>query len=297
MARQKNKNMKSSLHISLIESDLFWENPAQNQNHFEKVLTDFFENEVNQETDIVVLPEMFTTGFSMNTDLAEAFGQGSTLNWMKEQAKKYDVAITGSIIIKQEKEILTQKKSKTEVKFYNRLLFVEPDGNYNYYDKKHLFRMAGEHEVFTEGNWMMTFEYKGWKICPQICYDLRFPVFSRNTDLRIDKNGKATDGYDILIYVANFPAARALAWNTLLPARAIENSCYCVGVNRIGTDGKGIDYQGDSAIYNPKGEKLECIKEQFERTEILSYSISAMDLQDYRKKFAVYLDADDFKLI
>jgi predicted amidohydrolase len=296
MVLQKNKNMKSLLHISLIESDLFWENPTQNKNHFEKVFAAFFENEANQKTDVVVLPEMFTTGFTMNTDLAEAFGQGSTLNWMKEQAKKYDIAITGSIIIKEEINILTQKKPKTEVKFYNRLFFLEPDGNYNYYDKKHLFRMAGEHEVFTEGNSLCLFEYEGWKICPQICYDLRFPVFSRN-NLNIDSTGKATDGYDILIYVANFPAARALAWNTLLPARAIENSCYCVGVNRIGKDGKGIDYQGDSAIYNPKGEKMISITENFEGTQILSYEISATDLQEYRKKFAVYLDADDFKLI
>lgn len=286
--------MKPSLHISLIESDLFWENPLQNKNHFEKVFDSLFKK--NKEIDILVLPEMFTTGFTMNTDLAETSGHDSTLNWLKEQAKKYDVAITGSIIIKQETQILTQKKPKTKVKFYNRLFFVEPDGNYNYYDKKHLFRMAGEHEVFTEGNSLYIFEYKGWKICPQICYDLRFPVFSRN-DLMIDKAGIATSGYDILLYVANFPAARSLAWNTLLPARAIENSCYCVGVNRIGKDGKGIEYNGDSAIYNPKGERLEYINEQFEKTKTLYYKVSAMDLQNYRKKFAVYLDADDFKLI
>ena len=286
--------MNSSLYISLIESDLFWENPTQNKSHFEKLFSSLFTE--NEKVDIVVLPEMFTTGFTMHTDLAEKMNQSSTLDWLKEQAQKYDVAITGSIIIKQEKEILTQKKPKTEVKYYNRLFFVEPNGNYNYYDKKHLFRMAGEHEVFTAGDWLLTFEYKGWKICPQICYDLRFPVFSRN-NLIIDSTGMATSGYDILLYVANFPAARELAWNTLLPARAIENSCYCVGVNRIGKDGKGIDYQGDSAIYNPKGEKLEFIKDEFERTQILSYSVSATDLQDYRKKFAVYLDNDKFELI
>lgn len=283
MALQKNKNMKSSLHISLIESDLFWENPAQNKNHFEKVFTLFFENEENQKTDIIVLPEMFTTGFTMNISLAENIKQSNTLNWLKENATKYDIALTGSMIIEDNK------------KFYNRLFFVEPNGNFQTYDKKHLFRMAGEHEVFSAGKELPIFEYKGWKICPQICYDLRFPVFSRN-DLRIDKNGMAISGYDILIYVANFPAARALAWNSLLPARAIENSCYCIGVNRIGKDGKEIEYQGDSAIYNPKGEKLDTITKQFERTEILSYNISATDLQDYRKKFAVYLDNDKFEL-
>ncbi len=279
--------MKPSLNISLIESDLFWENPIKNKNQFEKMFESIFMQKKNEKTDIIILPEMFTTGFTMNTDLAEKFEESATLKWLKEQLKKYDVASTGSIIIKEQKG--------KEIKFYNRLFFVEPNGYYNYYDKKHLFRMAGEHEVFSAGNYLMTFEYKGWKICPQICYDLRFPVFSRN-DLKVDKDGMATSGYDILIYVANFPAARALAWNTLLPARAIENSCYCVGVNRIGKDGKGIEYNGDSAIYNPKGEKLNTSKEEFEGTKILSYSVSATDLQDYRKKFAVYLDNDDFEL-
>jgi len=236
-----------------MQCDLFWENPTENKNHFEKVFSNFLKDEKkskkNKETDIVVLPEMFTTGFTMNVDLAENFANSNTLNWLKEQAKKYDVAITGSIIIEEDK------------KFYNRLFFVEPNGNFRTYDKRHLFRMAGEHEVFSAGKELPIFEYKGWKICPQICYDLRFPVFSRN-DLMIDENGIATSGYDILLYVANFPTARALAWNTLLPARAIENSCYCVGVNRIGKDGKGIEYQGDSAIYNPKGEKLDAISQK-----------------------------------
>lgn len=277
--------MKPLLYISLLQSDLFWENPTQNKNHFEKLFTSFFENDTNQRIDIVVLPEMFTTGFTMNTDLAEKLEESPTLDWLKKQAKKHDIAIIGSIIVEQ------------ATRFYNKLFFVEPNGNFQYYDKRHLFRMAGEHEVFAAGDkdGLYLFQYKGWKICPQICYDLRFPVFSRN-DLRIDDDGMATSGYDILIYVANFPAARALAWNTLLPARAIENSAYCVGVNRIGTDGKQIEYVGDSAIYNPKGEKLEFLKEQFEKTEILSYSISATDLQEYRKKFAVYLDDDDFEL-
>lgn len=273
--------MKPLLYISLIESNLFWENPMQNKNHFEKIFDSLFIE--NKKTDIVVLPEMFTTGFTMNTDLAEKIEDSSTLKWLKESAKKYNIAITGSVIIEENK------------KFYNRLFFVEPNGNYNYYDKKHLFRMAGEHKVFSAGEKVIIFEYKGWKICPQICYDLRFPVFSRN-DLMIDKDGIATSGYDILLYVANFPAARALAWNTLLPARAIENSSYCIGVNRIGKDGKGIEYNGDSAIYNPKGEKLNSIDKQFENTEILSYSLSATDLQEYRKKFAVYLDNDKFEL-
>lgn len=275
--------MKPLLYISLIQCDLFWENPTENKNHFEKVFSNFFNEEKNQKTDIIVLPEMFTTGFTMNIDLAENFANSNTLNWLKEQAKKYDVAITGSIIIEDDK------------KFYNRLFFVEPNGNFQTYNKKHLFRMAGEHEVFSAGKELPIFEYEGWKICPQICYDLRFPVFSRN-DLMIDSNGIATSGYDILLYVANFPAARALAWNSLLPARAIENSCYCVGVNRTGKDGKGIEYNGDSAIYNPKGEKLDAISQKIEKTEILSYSVSATDLRDYRKKFAVYLDDDKFEL-
>ncbi len=289
--------MKPLLYISLIQGNLFWENPIQNKKHFEKILSSLVTNNQSQkaheanidnfskidEVDIVVLPEMFTTGFTMNIDLAENFKQSITLNWLKEQANKYDVAITGSIIIEEDN------------KFYNRLFFVEPNGCFQTYDKRHLFRMAGEHEVFTAGKELPIFEYKGWKICPQICYDLRFPVFSRN-DLMIDENGIATSGYDILLYVANFPAARELAWNSLLPARAIENSCYCVGLNRIGKDGKGIEYNGDSGIYTPKGEKLNSITGEFENTQILSYSVSAMDLQDYRKKFAVYLDNDMFEL-
>ena len=279
--------MKSSLYISLIESDLFWENSTQNKNNFTKVFANFFQNATNKKTDVVILPEMFTTGFTMNTDLAEKNKESSTLNWLKEEAKKYDILIIGSIIVKEEKE--------NESKFYNRLFFVEPNGDYQTYDKRHLFRMAGEHEVFSAGKNLPIFEYKGWKICPQICYDLRFPVFSRN-NLMVDETGMATSGYDILIYIANFPAARALAWNTLLPARAIENSCYCIGVNRIGKDGKGIEYNGDSAIYTPKGERLFSEK-KLEETQILSYEVSATDLQDYRKKFAVYLDTDNFKLI
>jgi predicted amidohydrolase len=279
--------MKPLLLISLIESDLFWENPVQNRNHFEKVVASLLVENKGKKIDIIVLPEMFTTGFTMNIDLAEKFENSTTLNWLKEKADNYDVAITGSIIIEEELE--------NENKFYNRLFFVEPNGDFQTYDKKHLFRMAGEHEVFSAGKELPIFEYKGWKICPQICYDLRFPVFSRN-DLMIDKDGMATSGYDILLYVANFPAARALAWNTLLPARAIENSCYCVGVNRIGEDGKGINYNGDSAIYNPKGEKLHSTNREFENTKILSYSLSATGLQDYRKKFAVYLDDDKFEL-
>lgn len=283
--------MKPSLYVSLLQADLFWENPTQNREKFDALIEKIVSE--TTETDIIVLPEMFTTGFTMNIDLAE---KNETLKWMQQQAKKYDVAITGSSIVRIDKEIHLKKKVEIETKFYNRLFFVEPNGHYHYYNKRHLFRMAGEHEVFTEGNFSLILEYKGWKICPQICYDLRFPVFSRN-ELMVDKDGIATSGYDILMYVANFPAARALAWNTLLPARAIENSCYAVGVNRIGKDGKGIEYQGDSAIYNPKGEKLEYKKEIFENSEILSYSVSATDLQEYRKKFQVYLDDDNFELI
>ena len=281
--------MQPLLYVSLIECNLFWENPVQNKNKFEKAFSLYFDSKENRKTDILVLPEMFTTGFTMNTELAEKFEDSTTLNWLKEQARKYEVAITGSIIIEQ------------ALRFYNKLFFVEPNGSFQTYDKKHLFRMAGEHEVFASGSSLTIFEYKGWRMCPQICYDLRFPVFSRN-DLMINEKGIAISGYDILIYVANFPAARALAWNTLLPARAIENSCYCVGVNRIGKDGKGIEYSGDSAIYTPKGEKLIAINnatkevEAIEGTKIVTYALSATELQDYRKKFAVYLDNDKFEL-
>ncbi|AFM04564.1 putative amidohydrolase [Bernardetia litoralis DSM 6794] len=273
--------MKPLLNISLLETDLFWENAVQNRNQFDKIFSSFFME--NKQVDILVLPEMFTTAFTMNIDLAEKIEDSTTLNWLKENAKKHNIAITGSIIIEDNKKI------------YNRLFFVEPSGNVQMYDKRHLFRMAGEHQFFTAGEKLSIFEYKGWKICPQICYDLRFPVFSRN-NLMVDEDGIATSGYDILLYVANFPAARSLAWNNLLPARAIENSCYCIGLNRIGKDGKGIEYNGDSAIYHPKGMKLEVIETEIKNTNVLSYSLSAIDLQKYRKKFAVYLDNDNFEL-
>src|SRR5690606_35891756 len=196
--------MKNTLQIALIQTHLVWENPTQNRELLsEKLKT------LSEPVDIIVLPEMFTTGFSMHAaKLAETM-QGDTVQWMQSIAKQQQVAITGSLIIKEDNQ------------FYNRLLFVHPDGNIETYDKRHTFTLAGEDKVYASGTEKKIIHYKGWKLCPLVCYDLRFPVWARNVE-----------AYDVLIYVANWPHVRVHAWDTLLKARAIENMAYCVGVNR-----------------------------------------------------------------
>ncbi|KAA3632908.1 MAG: amidohydrolase, partial [Bacteroidetes bacterium] len=207
-----------ALRLSIVQDHLAWEQKQQNLKHFSKVLSP-----LKGETDLIVLPEMFTTGFSMNAEKLAETMEGPTVQWLKKQAADLSAAIMGSCII------------RDMGKFYNRLLFVTPEGKTFYYDKRHLFSFAGEHEYYTGGTHRILIPYKGWKIMPQICYDLRFPVWSRNTD-----------DYDLLIYVANFPDKRRFAWQQLLTARAIENQVYTIGVNRIGLDENGIEYSGDS---------------------------------------------------
>jgi omega-amidase len=195
---------------------------------------------------------------------------GPTTAWLKEQAKKMDAAITGSVIIEENGS------------YFNRLIWAEPGGRLLYYDKRHLFRMAQEHQTYTPGHARLEVEWRGWKICPLVCYDLRFPVWSRNTT-----------GYDLLLYVANWPEKRSHAWNTLLQARAIENLCYAAGVNRVGTDGNGIKYSGDSALISPTGEVIERITD---RAGIINQALSYSELQEYRERFPAHLDADQFEL-
>ena len=228
-------NTTNKLKTALIQADLIWENPAENRNHFKEKI-----NKLPLGIDLIILPEMFTTGFTMNAQhLAETM-TGDTINWMQDVANKKQTAIVGSIIIK-EPCLNTDK----EHNYYNRLLFVHPSGKIDFYDKKHLFTLAGENKMFSAGKSTSIIDYKGWKICPLICYDLRFPIWARNTL-----------NYDLLLYVASWPIPRIEAWNTLLKARAIENMSYTIGVNRVGTDANDYEYNGNSATYDMLGKCL-----------------------------------------
>jgi len=258
----------NDLKVTLIQSSLFWEDKPKNLEQFSKKIDD-----VKDATDLIILPEMFSTGFSMKPEnLAETM-KGETVTWMKEKAKKKNCVIAGSFICEENGH------------YYNRLLWVNPDGSYVKYDKRHLFSMGDEHNHYAAGEEKVIVELKGWKICPLICYDLRFPVWARNTK---------DASYDVLIYVANWPERRSYPWKTLLLARAIENQCYVIGVNRVGADGNNITHSGDSAVIDAKGEIISKIKPSEETIETVSLSYS--DLQDFRKQFPAILDADQFEV-
>lgn len=224
---------------------------------------------MNKKVDLIVLPEVFTTGFcSSARQYAETVG-GRAYQWMQEQAQKYNAVVTGSLVVKKADE------------YFNRLVWMHPDGTYTHYDKRHLFRMAGEHTRYAMGDKRVLVELNGWRILPLICYDLRFPVWSRN------KND-----YDMALYVANWPSARALHWNRLLQARAIENLSYVIGVNRVGMDEAGQHYAGDSSIYGPAGELIVTSQEP----DVLVVELFAEHLREYREQFPAHLDADNFSL-
>jgi len=260
-----------NLKITLIQTDNNWHDTDANLSMFEKKIS-----EINTSTDVILLPEMFNTGFSMETELLAEPMEGKTFLWMMNKASETGALIIGSIIVKENDN------------HYNRLIWMEPNGSYAIYDKRHLFRMADEDQYYTMGNELFIKEWKGWKICPLVCYDLRFPVWSRNHEREDSQLA-----YDLLIYIANWPQARSKAWDILLGARAVENQCYCVGVNRIGIDGLGIAYNGHSSLYNAKGEVLFFNEdEEIIHTEELNYD----SLQQYRKKFPVHLDADKFSI-
>lgn len=254
------------LSISFFQFDLSWESPVDNRLKIDALL-----DTCKPETDLIVLPEMFSTGFTMNSiELAEDMA-GETIHWLRNNARKWNAVFTGSIIIEE------------NAHYYNRLIWMMPDGKLQYYDKKHLFRMGEEHQAFTAGSEILFVKYKGWRFRPLICYDLRFPVWSRNRN-----------DYDMLIYIANWPESRREVWKTLLIARALENQCYVLGVNRIGTDGKGISYSGDSMIIDPRGKILSNSKPYTESLETVKISLD--ELQDFREKFPVHLDADEFSI-
>jgi len=254
------------LTLTLVQTALHWHDPEANCRQLAQKL-----QQITKPTDLIVLPEMFTTGFSMNApELAEK-PDGPTTQWLAEQAQQYGAVVTGSLIIEENGH------------YYNRLIWMRPNGSYDIYNKRHLFRMAGEQHVYTPGTARLTVELNGWQICPLICYDLRFPVWSRNLN----------QTYDLALYVANWPAKRSLAWRTLLQARAIENVAYSVGVNRVGTDGNNIAYTGDSSIYQPTGE---IIWTKSEEEVVHTITLSKKLLTDYRQVFPAHLDADSFYL-
>ncbi len=252
--------------ITIIQSDLTWENPQANRNYFEEKI-----NSISEEVDLIVLPEMFSTGFTMNPSSVAESMNGETVSWMIASAKAKNCAITGSIVISE------------GGKFYNRLVFVFPSGEIKTYDKKHLFSLASEEKIFTAGSQKVVIEYKGWKICPLICYDLRFPVFSRNVE-----------NYDLLLYVASWPKPRINAWDALLKARAIENMSYVIGVNRIGLDGNNHEYSGHSQIINYLGDYLI---EPFENEAVKIILLDKNQLMETRQKLNFLNDKDKFQLI
>jgi len=269
-----------NLKVSIIQSELHWENVDKNLEMFAQKI-----EAISKPTDIIVLPEMFNTGFSMDSSALAETMDGKTVTWMKTQAAKSNSVIVGSLIVE------VPLSGGTRVVFFNRLIWAQPDGNLFTYDKRHLFRMAGEHNHFKAGGNRLIIEYKGWRICPLICYDLRFPVWARNSTLTSDHSSPV---YDLLIYIANWPAVRKQPWSKLLDARAIENQCYVIGVNRVGEDGKGIAYSGNSVVVNPKGEVMTNIAENANMAE--SVELSLTELNDFREKFPVSLDGDDFTL-
>jgi omega-amidase len=254
---------KTSLSVTLVQPNLVWENKSANLAKIEGMLDNI------GQTDLIVLPEMFTTGFTMNVETLAETMQGQTVNWLKEKARQWQSAIVGSIIIEE------------EGRYFNRLVWVTPEQEVSWYDKRHLFSMGEEHLHFTPGNQRVTVEWKGWKIRLLICYDLRFPVWSRNHD-----------DYDLLIYTANWPSARHHVWKSLLTARALENQSWCIGVNRIGKDGMGLEYLGDSGCIDAHGEAVWLGEVETTRT----FTLSLSKLNAFRQKFPIMKDRDWFIL-
>lgn len=253
--------------ITIIQPDIVWEDKKANLDHIGKLM-----ETIPSETNLVVLPEMFTTGFSMDTQALAENSFSDTYTWMVNVSKKRQLGICGSFIVKEESS------------YYNRFIFISSDDNSAIYDKRHLFSIGGEDKSFRRGNLRAVFHYEGFKINPVICYDLRFPVWIRNRN-----------DYDLLICVANWPDSRREVWKTLLKARAIENQCFVAGVNRVGIDNAGNSYAGDSVIIDPRGQIIASIPEYQEG--IASAEISIQELRDFRTKFPAWKDADEFELL
>lgn len=261
------------LRISLVQGATRWHDPDANREYYGELI-----NPLANATDLVILPETFTSGFSNEViDKAEGM-DGPTVRWIREQAVALDAAVTGSVQL------------RTDEGVFNRLLWATPDGELQYYDKRHLFRYAGEHKRYAAGEKRLTVEWKGWRINPLVCYDLRFPVYSRNR-YNVEREGQLD--FDLQIFVANWPAARAYAWKTLLRARAIENLCYVAAVNRVGVDGNGLEYSGDSAVIDFLGQPLI---ETTGDEGVVSSVVSGAELAAHRERFPAMLDGDTFSL-
>lgn len=262
------------LTISLIQSNLHWEDKEQNLAHFAAKF-----DALPKETQVVFLPEMFSTGFSMKPEQLAETMDGPTVQWMKVMASKHRKIICGSVIIKE------------EAHYYNRLIWMLPTGQFYHYDKRHLFGFAGEDKHYTSGEKRLIVQVNGWKICLMVCYDLRFPVWARQKPL---KGADETPAYDMLVYVANWPQRRSHPWKTLLQARAIENQSFVVGVNRVGEDGNNIYHSGDSMLVDPVGE---IIWQQADEEAIFTYTLQPESLHEIRNRFPFLNDADDFMLL
>jgi len=252
--------------IALVQTSLSWENPTENRSHLAQKITGFME-----EVDLIVLPEMFSTGFTMDPKAVAEPMAGETIAWLQHLAKAKDCAIAGSLVIEE------------EGKYYNRLVFVTPNGAIKTYDKRHLFTLAGEDKVYTAGTEKVIIDYKGFKICPLICYDLRFPAFSRNKE-----------AYDVLLYVANWPKARISSWDILLKARAVENMCFAVGVNRVGTDQNPLDYVGHSQVVDYLGNYLV---EPQESEGVYIITLDKTKMLETREKLGFLEDQDAYQIV
>jgi omega-amidase len=261
--------------VTIVQTKLFWEDRARNLKHFSDIL------DTIGQTDLIVLPEMFTTGFSMQPAKIAEKADGPSLDWLKKKAELKKCVITGSVAVKEQD------------RYYNRLYWVRPGGDFSHYDKRHLFRLAGEEKQYAPGTKKIIESIGNWKICPLVCYDLRFPVWCRN-HFRAKTSTYAEAQFDVLVFVANWPAVRAHAWKSLLVARAIENQCYVVGVNRVGEDGNNYLHSGDSMVIDPYGKQVSTVREDEERNETIT--LDEKLLAGFRKSFPVGLDADDFIL-
>ncbi|WP_340112434.1 amidohydrolase [Maribellus mangrovi] len=253
-----------NLKITIIQPNIFWEDIQANLDKYKTIISGI------HETDVIVLPEMFTTGFSMKIDKLKESMDGPGVSWMKQLAKEKQAAVVGSLIIDENEKV------------YNRAVWAFPNGSLSVYDKHHLYTMGQEADHYTAGTTKTIIEYKGWKFCPLICYDLRFPVWARNAE-----------DYDVLIYMANWPSPRHHVWKNLLTARAIENQSYCIGCNRTDSDGTGLSYLGDSALVSPKGFAEFMGEQELVQTFEISYS----ELHDFRKSFPLLNDRDQFKIL
>jgi omega-amidase len=253
--------------ITIFQAYLFWENVEKNLQNLALRLSS-----LREKTDLILLPEMFNTGFTMNVEKCAEKMDGPSMHWLYEMSKKFDCVVAGSLIIEEED------------KYYNRFVWMSPDGSFVHYDKRHLFGMAKEDEVFTKGKSRIVLQLKGWKICPMICYDLRFPVWSRNQ----------VDGYDLLVYTASWPDKRSAHWRTLIPARAIENQAFVIGVNRVGYDGNEVYYSGGSMCISPVGDVVYYKPED---EDLYTFTLNPKDLESARTQFPFLKDGDNFSIL